>query len=1586
MQANERRSASYEYQRIRPPSEIMSGNFPPAPRIVSDGATIRSKELPKVNQIHLPGDTFNFFSPHEGSAPYPVYDIVDTTPRSRAPLFHEQTARRSRGESVGRNEQAEEQTQHSEYSDQHNGFEHTRAYSDTLNVPDLAPVPSHLIPMKTNANSFSFSEADDSVIAVSPVRTEHSELPLVEKTAQDEFEVRAHFEARDQFQTQDQFQTANFSTKDFENNDQFVSPGGLLLNSLVLRASVDHLTLPQKLLSNSLNSNVIGLIIGNYDYSTSLLALSRAQEPRGPSQLLQVQLSALNTLNAHVDFNWQDSVPGLSRPPLQNHNRNHSESSATSVASTSSTLTNSKHTSQQRFLRYAMSTQTVPLLSSLSKWLMGNVLSWLDYHGFNESWKETFRRNEISGNRFLELGNYGSNSAVWQQLSHSLGTDGHNSVVDRFITLLNSESEELSRAAPASNTLSVPDVDPMSKAENRKSSLTLWTAQSSAPGMKPRPYSYVDPSSMKQTAKEQSHSHKFFRKHHRNSSTDSGKESPLSASSVTGKVSLESMPTSANTVGSRKSGLFSTLRKYGGEKAVGIVKQVQSSSGTSSQKSASNRKSVHGFSSLAPRKSEPLVKTGRPESQLLPKSQEESAHSPKSAKSTSVVTSEEALISPIDSTKLSSRSINGESKKELIDPKYYPLPRSTSANNHKLVMLTKDNCSFVPTTLEAADMADANALKRKLYRALDILEIGQISFHLTDFNANPGEAMSDEVLLLAVHQDFFVKIKISQSINSPFGTGTFSSTSSDSKSFDTSGENNGKLYPATPQYLLQDSRDKNVDYLNFKDQDLLKKISEGSRNDQRQERMPEFHPIKLSMPLNKRAPINNANSKQKKLPLINTTPTQSVKEPARPVVDNSGSFSVVRKEGREIDFDKRRQVSTDSKAPRLIPNIYSSSVSDSAVLPISASTIRALRDDTLPPNSAVSVRQNVLKNDIHSGASSPGSELDKSGSFVAKRKAPPPPSKANSLKVSNKLSMSSLRSLPAPSIKSDAFYLGDSTLSIRLSSRRDSRARSMSRSSAFSENVIDFDRAPEFVVPQSNRPNTSGADSFNDLDDDSFFVKPLSSSSGAPTTTAGEEDDDDEFFVKKPAKKVKEVLLNQMNVRPPVEEVYNNLEKYFPNTNLDKPIIDASTDIAPAVSANSSLSTSRKVSISKTFSNANILPINPRTEGTGDEVFYGDGPKLRRRMKTIRIVANEARIKRLASQRAVKEAGNPLVAREKSATPVLLNRTNTKLWGQKVVEVTSAEIEKGFVSRIRNSTGDFEEFAWIKGELIGRGSFGSVYLALNVTTGEMLAVKQVIVHREAAKNSEGLEAMHKEVETMKYLDHLNIVQYLGFEQKKNTYSLFLEYVAGGSISSCLKSYGKFDEPLVKFITRQVLEGLKYLHSNGILHRDLKADNLLLEIDGTCKISDFGISKKSQDIYSNNAEMSMQGTIFWMAPEVIHSMVEDKKQGYSAKIDIWSLGCVVLEMFAGQRPWSNEAVVSAIYKIGKTKLAPPIPEELSGEAKDFLNKCFTTDSEKRPTAEELLRHLFMEIDSNYNFLETKLGRTIKFNSKKPVRQH
>lgn len=134
-------------------------------------------------------------------------------------------------------------------------------------------------------------------------------------------------------------------------------------------------------------------------------------------------------------------------------------------------------------------------------------------------------------------------------------------------------------------------------------------------------------------------------------------------------------------------------------------------------------------------------------------------------------------------------------------------------------------------------------------------------------------------------------------------------------------------------------------------------------------------------------------------------------------------------------------------------------------------------------------------------------------------------------------------------------------------------------------------------------------------------------------------------------------------------------------------------------------------------------------------------------------------------------------------------------------------------------------------------------------------------------------------------------------------------------------------------------------------------------------------------------MSMQGTIFWMAPEVIHNVVHNEKQGYSAKVDIWSLGCVVLEMFAGRRPWSNDEAIGAMYKLGNAKLAPPIPEDTVSyvcvEGKDFLDSCFKVDPDTRPTAQVLLRSNFCKPDPDFNFAETNLAKLIKFNDKRVV---
>lgn len=1384
--------------------------------------------------------------------------------------------------------------------------------------PDRLQLPLH-------GNSFSFSEADDSVLPLPPAP----------------------------------------DLSDLDRNTEFVDPKFLPLDLDHTGTDIGtlHSSLPQKSISTSVNSNVIGQIIGNYDYSTSLLALAASRDPAA------APLSAPSLANPKIEKVLlrvlQDSLK-----QLPDHNRQNSAGSNLSTLSTTSTLTG-KNNQHQRFVRYAMSTQA-NFAGSLNRWLMGNVLSWLDFHGFSEAWKETFRRNEISGNRFLELANYDSSSIVWKQFSGKLGVENDTGVVDRFINLLRVDLED-SRFLTAypGTTLTPTDYDTFAKAENRKSSSTLWAQTTPTATSKPRPYSYVEPHSLKTPKEAAPHSHKFFRKHHRTSSTDSTKEtgSPITASS---KISLD-VPTTGNSNEKRKSGLFSTLRKYGGDKAAGIVKQVHASP---SSNKLNNRKSLYGL---------PGTKKGDASnkslnsllnvSQTSLKSHEDATISPKSARSLNVLTSDEAIPSPLDLTRVAQRAVSNESKQDtIIDTKFFPAPKAQEEEK-RTFLLTRDNISFVPIDVETHEFSDLSKLKLRFLRHLELYNIGEVSFHLTDFNAEPGEAMPDAVLEQVFQLGSLIKIKLLQVIHSPQATSTFSSTSSDSKSFENS---EGKMYPQTPQYMLQDPRDKNVDYITFKDQDVPAQTGDPKRAEhtklpQKFQDQPNL--MRLSMPQLKRAQTQNTIplAVQRQMHPLTTahtytgaaTANAAAKSAAQSLkIDPISSFSVVRKAGREIDFDKRRQTSTESKAPRLIPNIYSSSVTNSSVSPISASTIHALKDDK-------SMRQNTFK-ELSSRAPSLGLDHERNNSFVARRKAPPPPTSSNSLKLNKKMSTSSLTMLSYSSRSDEASI--KSFDSVRSSIGKSSKANGQVLKN------FDFEDAPPFS-PDVRKVNTdlefsdldANADVDEDDDDDDFFAKPLSKK---PV---------EENRAEPPLSRAQAAQsAADMPVRPPVEEVYKNLEKYFPNTILDKPIIDASPEspqvvaMPPLISSNPA---SRKVSISRTFSNANI-PAPDAPPEAEDEVYYGDGLKLHRRMKTIRAVANEARIKRLASLRA-EGSTNPrrITLERQNPSSSILHRANTKLWGQKLIEVTTDDIEKGFVSRIRNNTnGEFEEFAWVKGELIGRGSFGSVYLALNVTTGEMLAVKQVVASGNAAM-SEGLDALHKEVETMKDLDHLNIVQYLGFEQKNKTYSLFLEYVAGGSISSCLKSYGKFDEPLVQYITRQILEGLKYLHENGILHRDLKADNLLLEIDGTCKISDFGISKKSKDIYSNDAEMSMRGTIFWMAPEAFHSDVENRRQGYSAKVDIWSLGCVMLEMFAGKRPWSNEDAISAMYKIGKTKLAPPIPEHVSESAKDFLSKCFIIDSAKRPTAEELLKHGFMREDSSFVFGETKLSEMIKFNSKR-----
>jgi mitogen-activated protein kinase kinase kinase len=461
--------------------------------------------------------------------------------------------------------------------------------------------------------------------------------------------------------------------------------------------------------------------------------------------------------------------------------------------------------------------------------------------------------------------------------------------------------------------------------------------------------------------------------------------------------------------------------------------------------------------------------------------------------------------------------------------------------------------------------------------------------------------------------------------------------------------------------------------------------------------------------------------------------------------------------------------------------------------------------------------------------------------------------------------------------------------------------------------------------------------------------------------------------------------------RPPAEALVEHLDEFFPNVNLDQPMLeeDAAENDGQNDMTNELTRDTRSITSMSSFEETGTM--KPSLKRGGDAGLQSLAQRNMRksgvglgRTKSIREVVKSQ------YQPLDKKPPPPVGAGPSRVTTLrgggdIVRRKSTKMFHAKIEQVKpprgSRLIQLETIPQDHLPPQRQPTFKWMKGQLIGKGTFGRVYLGMNITTGELIAVKQVEVNPKAAgqdkdKIKELVKSLDQEIDTMQHLDHPNIVQYLGCERKEYSISIFLEYISGGSVGSCLRKHGKFEECVVSALTRQMLCGLAYLHNEGILHRDLKADNILLDLDGTCKISDFGISKKSDDIYGNDITNSMQGSVFWMAPEVIRS----QGQGYSAKVDIWSLGCVVLEMFAGRRPWSKEEAIGAIYKLGSLNQAPPIPEDVSRvigvEGLSFMYDCFTIDPVERPTADTLLRAPFCFSDPNYNFLDTELYAKIR----------
>uniref|UniRef100_A0A8D0DEP0 non-specific serine/threonine protein kinase n=1 Tax=Sander lucioperca TaxID=283035 RepID=A0A8D0DEP0_SANLU len=221
-------------------------------------------------------------------------------------------------------------------------------------------------------------------------------------------------------------------------------------------------------------------------------------------------------------------------------------------------------------------------------------------------------------------------------------------------------------------------------------------------------------------------------------------------------------------------------------------------------------------------------------------------------------------------------------------------------------------------------------------------------------------------------------------------------------------------------------------------------------------------------------------------------------------------------------------------------------------------------------------------------------------------------------------------------------------------------------------------------------------------------------------------------------------------------------------------------------------------------------------------------------------------------------------------------------------------------------------------EKIGQGASGTVYTAIDVATGQEVAIKQINLQKQPKKDTDRPTA------------HIH-----------NELFVVMEYL------TCM------DEAQIAAVCREVLQALEFLHANQVIHRDIKSDNVLLGMDGSVKLTDFGFC--AQITPEQSKRSTMVGTPYWMAPEVV------TRKAYGPKVDIWSLGIMAIEMVEGEPPYLNENPLRALYLIA-TNGTPELqsPEKLSPVFRSFLTRCLEMDVEKRGSGRELLQHPFLKL--------------------------
>ncbi|ELP94457.1 cell division control protein 15, CDC15, putative [Entamoeba invadens IP1] len=266
--------------------------------------------------------------------------------------------------------------------------------------------------------------------------------------------------------------------------------------------------------------------------------------------------------------------------------------------------------------------------------------------------------------------------------------------------------------------------------------------------------------------------------------------------------------------------------------------------------------------------------------------------------------------------------------------------------------------------------------------------------------------------------------------------------------------------------------------------------------------------------------------------------------------------------------------------------------------------------------------------------------------------------------------------------------------------------------------------------------------------------------------------------------------------------------------------------------------------------------------------------------------------------------------------------------------------EDPMVTKILRVEVDKKELVYNIANSIGRGAFGEVLKGMNADSGEFVAIKQMKVNKKSV-----LKEVEEEIKLLRFLKNDYIVRYIASTQSFGCLYIVMEYMESGSLLNIVKQFKQLNEVLTAKYIYQVLIGLEYIHSQGIVHRDIKAANILVAKDGRVKIADFGVSIQTSDLENGNSEDPI-GTPNWMSPEVI------QMQGTTVKADIWALGCTILELITGNPPYWDLNPTAALYRIC-TDDHPPFPLNASPLLKVLLLDCFKTDINIRASSKELL---------------------------------